>query len=116
MIAKESIHNTAREPGKRLVSSRDVGWESLLAHKVESPALVESHETVPTQDQAVTVVLSGRSITESASSGSKSESRNGGTSELHHVDSFDGGPCRRPLSSQRISTFRRSSSKRHAMS
>src|SRR5271167_4178534 len=69
MIAKESIHNAAREPGKRLVSSRDVGWESLLVHKVESPALVESHETVPTQDQAVTVVLAGRSIIESASSG-----------------------------------------------
>ena len=69
MIAKESIHNADREPGKRLVSSRDAGWESLLVHKVESPALVESHETVPTQDQAVTVVLSGRSIIESASSG-----------------------------------------------
>jgi AraC family transcriptional regulator len=90
MIAKESIHNAAREPGNRLVSSRDVGWESLLVHKVESPALVESHETVPTQDQAVTVVLSGRSITESASSGkwkvANQSPGTGGTSEPHHVD------------------------------
>ena len=90
MIAKESIHNAAREPGKRLVSSRDAGWRSLLLHKVESPALVESHETVPTQDQAVTVVLSGRSITESGSSGkwkvANQSPGTGGTSEPHHVD------------------------------
>jgi AraC family transcriptional regulator len=90
MIARESIHNADREPGKRLASSLDAGWESLLVHKVESPALVESYETVPTQDQAVTVVLSGRSIIESASSGKWKAANHspgsGGTSEPHHVD------------------------------
>ena len=39
MYAKESIVNADREPGKRLASSRDAGWHSLLVQKVESPFL-----------------------------------------------------------------------------
>jgi len=90
MYAKESIVNADREPGKRLASSRDAGWHSLLVQKVESPLLVDCYETVPTRDQAITVVLSGHSVIESASSGKwrKAQHRpgSGGSSEPYHAD------------------------------
>ena len=51
--------NSRVQPGRKVLSSQDVGWKSLLFEKWLQPATVDSFETIATPDQTIVLTASG---------------------------------------------------------
>ncbi len=55
-----SLSNSAVQPGRKLLSSEDLSWHSLLLEVWEQPGTVEEFTTVPTADQVIVLTSAGQ--------------------------------------------------------
>ena len=59
MFSAFSEANSRVQPGRKILSSQDIGWTSLLFEKWLQPGNVESFETIATPDQTIVLTASG---------------------------------------------------------
>ena len=58
-IAPESLTIQRAHPGRKLIDSLDLGWQSILVQKIESPATVDPWYRVATPDRIISTMTHG---------------------------------------------------------